>query len=86
MVDHQADDSGRAKCINTSCVVRLVGLSSVYVVLSQFAMSYSQESLPLSKADGISLELQYDDAGNAFVCDANGIWVLHCGFALVGIF
>ena len=49
-------------------------------------MSYCQESLPPLKADGISPELQYDDAGNAFVCDANSIWVPYCSFALVSIF
>ena len=47
-------------------------------------MSYSQESPQPSKSDRINPELQYDDAGNPFICDTNGTWVPCSGFALVG--
>ena len=55
----------------------------MHILLSQFEMSDSQGLPQPSQSDGINPELQYDDAGNAFVCDANSIWVLYSSFALV---
>ncbi|KIK77069.1 hypothetical protein PAXRUDRAFT_167937 [Paxillus rubicundulus Ve08.2h10] len=43
-------------------------------------MSNSQEPNQPTISDGINADLHYDDAGNPFICDANGIWIPHCGF------
>ena len=49
-------------------------------------MTYSQELSQPSKSAWIGPELQYNNPGNLFVCDANSTWVLYSGFALVSNF
>ncbi|KAI6046651.1 hypothetical protein EDC04DRAFT_2597786 [Pisolithus marmoratus] len=43
-------------------------------------VSHEQASPPML-LDGIHDHLWYDDAGNPFVCDANGVWIPHPGYA-----
>ncbi|KIK76468.1 hypothetical protein PAXRUDRAFT_18188 [Paxillus rubicundulus Ve08.2h10] len=43
-------------------------------------MSNSQEPNQPTISDGINANLHYDDAGNPFIRDANGVWIPHCGF------